>query len=140
MNIHIKKAYWRILMVVYLIVVFYLCFHDFSDSGVSVPWSIWGIPTDKIIHFFMFLPSVPLFYLSLPENWLPSLKVKIPVLVGTCACGAAVAAFTELGQAFTAYRTSDISDFFFDMYAIGGMTVITMVIVIIVDVVRNHRK
>jgi len=129
----VKKIYWRILMVVYLAVVFYLCFHDFSDGPQMLPWSIFGIPTDKIIHFLMFLPSVPLFYLSIPAKWLPSLKVKIPFLFGTMLAGACVAAFTELGQAFTAYRTSDITDFYFDCYSICGMTVLTLIAVILID-------
>jgi len=130
---------WRVLLVVYLIVVCYLCFWNFQPS-TSIPWSIWGIPTDKIIHFLMFLPAAPLFFLSLPRKWLPNVWVKLAWLVATALAGAAVAAFTELGQAFTAYRTSDITDFFFDCYSIGGATVITMIIVIVAELVRRHKN
>ncbi|MBQ0045074.1 MAG: VanZ family protein [Bacteroidales bacterium] len=135
----LNKTFWRLLLVVYLITVCYLCFWNFQPS-TSVPWSIWGIPTDKIVHFLMFLPAAPLFYLSLPEKWLPSVWAKILWLVATALAGAGVAAFTELGQAFTSYRTSDITDFWFDCYSIGGATVITMLCVIFYEIHIRSKK
>lgn len=134
-----NKLFWRLALVAYLITVCYLCFGNIQPSS-SVPWSIWGIPTDKIVHFLMFLPAAPLFYLTLPDEWQPNVWIKLLWLVATALAGAGVAAFTELGQALTAYRTSDITDFWFDCYSIGGATVITMLCVIFYELKTRKEK
>ena len=51
-----RQLIWsRILFAVYLAAVAFLCFGQFSSSQ-DVPMDLWGIPTDKVVHFLMFFP------------------------------------------------------------------------------------
>ena len=58
-----QLKYARILFAVYLAAVLVLCFGKFPSSE-DVPKYLWGIPTDKIVHFLMFLPFPVLAYLA----------------------------------------------------------------------------
>ena len=48
----------RVLFAMYLVAVAVLCFGKF-DSSQDVPKSLWGIPTDKVVHFLMFFRFRP---------------------------------------------------------------------------------
>ena len=45
----------RIVFAVYILAVLVLCFGKF-ESTEDVPMDLWGIPTDKVVHFLMFFP------------------------------------------------------------------------------------
>lgn len=46
---------WIILFGVYLAIVAWICFSS-GRTVPELPATLWGIPTDKCIHFLMFLP------------------------------------------------------------------------------------
>ena len=53
----------RIVFLLYLAAVLYLCFGNFSDMS-SVAKHFLGIESDKVVHFLMFLPFPVLFYMA----------------------------------------------------------------------------
>ncbi|MBQ6761475.1 MAG: hypothetical protein IJP49_01860 [Bacteroidales bacterium] len=123
----------RILLVLYLIALLWLCFGHF-DSMPDVKRYYWGIPTDKIVHFLMFLPFPILSYFAFDrytEKFWPSvLWTGVSFLAGIL-----LAAGTEVGQAFlTSYRSGDPNDFRADLLALG----ISSLLVFILDL-RKQR-
>lgn len=107
----------RILFVIYLVAVCYLCFHSFS--GVSLKHThLFGIRVDKVIHFAMFLPFMELLYLSLGKRFTSPLKCVGAVLL-LFAIGCSLAVLTELCQDwFTVSRVADVDDFKADTIAL----------------------
>ncbi|MBR5256102.1 MAG: VanZ family protein [Bacteroidales bacterium] len=130
-----RQLIWaRILFGVYLLTVAWLCFGQF-DNTPDVPWSILGIPSDKIVHFCMFLPFPFLAYLAFDrytDKFWPSLLWTVASFVA----GVLVAAGTEIGQArLTTYRSGDKNDFLADLLALA----VGSVIVFLIDI-RKQRK
>ncbi|MBR6863565.1 MAG: VanZ family protein [Bacteroidales bacterium] len=123
----------RILFVAYLVTVAFLCFGKF-DSSQDVPKVLWGIPTDKIVHFLMFLPFPVLAYFAFNRF---SEKVWSSILWMSAAfiAGCAFAAGTEWVQSYLAYRTGDPADFKADFLAITAGTVIVLILYFL-----KHRK
>ncbi len=123
----------RILLAVYLAALLWLCFGHF-DAMPDVKRSIWGIPTDKIVHFLMFLPFPILAYFAFDRYkekfWSSVLWTGVAFLAGVL-----LAAGTEVGQAFlTNYRSGDPNDFRADLIALG----ISSLLVFILDL-RKQR-
>ena len=107
----------RILFALYIIVLAFLCFGNFS-SIQQAPKTILGIPSDKVVHFLMFLPFPILSYLSFDCFSRKSSKAIVAIIV-TFLVGAIVAASTELGQGLTVYRSADSHDFIADLIGLG---------------------
>ena len=100
------------LFILYLGVVLWCCFGNFQ-SLPDVQQEYFGIPTDKIVHFLMFLPFVFLCYMSfasLPKKASQALLLAI----GALAAGVIMAIATEIGQSLTSYRSGDSMDFVAD--------------------------
>ena len=127
------KWVFRVLLILYLAVVAWLCFGHF-DNIQKIPRSFWGIPTDKIVHFLMFFPFPILSFLAFDRFttrwWQSVLFVGAVFLVGCLIAGG-----TELGQLQTSYRSGDIADFFADGLALG----ISSLIVLIIDIWKQSR-
>ena len=123
----------RILFGLYLAAVAVLCFGKF-DSSQDVPMDLWGIPTDKIVHFLMFFPFPPLACLASGgyrgERWQATFRTVIAFLAG-CAFAAA----TEWVQTWLSYRSGDPVDFGADALAILLSSIIVLFIVL-----AKHRK
>ena len=119
----------RIALALYLCLVAFLCFGKFPQSD-SIPRSILGIPSDKVAHFFMFLPLVPLLVQSVLKEsmskWRIILIITISVIIG-----AGLAAATEYGQVLTGYRFSDIKDFTADAAGIVTGAIVAALLIII---------
>ena len=129
-----RQLIWaRILFVVYLAAVAFLCFGKFSGTK-EVPMELWGIPTDKIVHFLMFFPFPYLACLafggSLRKPWQAILWTVIAFLPG-CA----YAAGTEWIQTKLPYRSGDPADFHADALAL----LICSVIVLILFLVKKRK-
>ena len=130
-----RQLIWaRILFGVYLAVVAWLCFGRF-DNTQDISWSILGIPSDKIVHFCMFLPFPFLAYLAF-DRYTDKLWSSLLWTVVSLVAGALVAAGTEIGQArLTTYRSGDPNDFKADLLALA----VGSVIVFLLDI-RKQRK
>lgn len=121
----ISSNIWRMLTVIYLAVVAYLCFWRFSPSP-SVPNFIFGIPTDKVLHCLMFTPAVPLVFLSLPGKWKRGFWMELPILLLTAVFSATVAGLVELFQGLTSYRSCDLYDYYADIAGISFASIVTL--------------
>jgi hypothetical protein len=125
----------RIVFVLYLIAVAWLCFGHF-ESTPDVPRGFFGIPIDKIVHFIMFFPYPVLAYFAFNRftaKWWTSLLC----ILATFVSGALIAAGTEIGQArLTTYRSGDPNDWKADILAIG----VSCVVVVILYLFKQRKK
>ena len=105
------KRVWlfRILTVLYLAAVAVLCFAYFPQLSTA-PRTIFGIESDKLVHFFMFLPFPVLVFFSFNPKRQGLVKTLI-MLVLIFAAGCGIAWGTEYIQGHLPYRTMDPSDF-----------------------------
>ena len=115
-----KTILARILFVVYLAAIAFLCFMH-ADKIPDMQKTLFGIPTDKVAHFLMFLPFPILAFLAYDHV---TNKVWSAVLfaVLTFAVGAAIAWGTEYIQGMLPYRSRDVADFRADLLALGIST------------------
>lgn len=89
---------------------------------------ILGIPTDKVVHFIMFLPFVTLCFMAfsfLGKSFRSKLWLVLPVLLA----GILFAIGIEIGQSLTSYRTGDSMDFVADALGLCVSTIITIILV-----------
>ena len=121
-----RTLIYRIAMLVYLVVVGYLCFARI-DGIQSAPLSIFGIASDKVVHFLMFLPFAPLAFLCLGRKAATPVRAVL-VTLAIFLVGCVIAGATEVMQGWTGYRTSDPRDFVADTLALalGSVAVIIM--------------
>lgn len=105
----------------YLAALGFLCFAD-PQSYPSTPFSLWNIPTDKIVHFIMFAPYPVLTFITLdPQSGSTTKRLIILLLV--LMSGTALALGTELIQGTMEYRSFELWDLAAD---IAGMLASTM--------------
>ena len=131
---HNQKILFRILFLLYLTGVLYLCFGRF-DNAPSVEWSLFGIPTDKLVHFCMFFPFPILAFLAF-DRYTETVRQTLTFVGVTLAVGLLLAVGTEWGQAhFTDYRSADPWDFVADTSAL----VLSSILVSIWDI-RKQKK
>ena len=108
---------FRILFVLYLAGVLVMCFGKF-ESTPSVPLSILGIPTDKLVHFAMFFPFPILAFFAF-DKYTETVKSTLLFVCVTFVVGVLLALGTELGQAhLTDYRSGDPLDLLADCLAL----------------------
>ena len=123
----------RIVFVAYLVAVAILCFGNFPSTS-DVPKELWGIPTDMIVHFLMFLPLPALAYLAFDrykgKRW-PALLWAVVAFLGGCA----YAAVTEWVQSLLSYRSGDPADFKADFLALAACSVYILIIILV-----KHKK
>lgn len=130
----IKKGniLFRLLLLVYLGAVAFLCFANFHDMPETEK-TLLGIPMDKVVHFCMFFPFPFIVYLTLaPRRRKPWLKILLAS--GVLLSGLAVAALTEIVQSHLDYRSGDVMDFAADTLALF----IGTVAVLAVDLTRKR--
>ena len=121
-----RKLFARIVFLLYLAALLYLCFGKFSGLS-SVPRSFFGIESDKVVHFLMFLPFPILFYMAF--GWRTSRPWhSILLALGILGLGTLIAAGTECIQGLIPYRALDSSDFLADLIALCISSVITLFI------------
>lgn len=129
-----RQLIWaRILFAVYLAAVAFLCFGQFSSTE-DVPMDLWGIPTDKVVHFLMFFPFPLLAFLAFGGYQGQVGKAVLKTAVAFLA-GCAFAAGTEWVQTRLPYRTGDSADFTADLLALG----IASVIVLVTDLLKQKK-
>jgi VanZ family protein len=123
------KILFRVLFFVYLAMVLLLCFGKFN-SVPSVPLKLFGIPTDKLVHFCMFFPFPILSFLAF-DRFTESVSRTLLFTGITLAAGILLALFTEWGQAcLINYRSGDLWDLFADVIAL----ILSSLLVIFLDI------
>jgi len=122
----LRKPVIRILFLLYIAAVLFLCFGDFSGAP-QAPKSFLGIPSDKVVHFLMFFPFPVLFYFAFCR---PSSKAWHGILLtfSILILGGLFAAGTEYVQGFLPYREADASDFLADSLALCLSSIIVLLI------------
>ena len=116
----------RILFFLYLAAVAFLCFMH-VDKLPDVQKFIFGIPTDKIAHFLMFLPFPILAYLAY-DHLTNKLSHAFLFALGTLIFGLLLAYGTEYIQGKLPYRSMDIRDFKADALAIALSTAAVFIV------------
>lgn len=102
------KTFWRIskiiLFLAYVAVVAWLCFGTFKPDS-SIPRTIFDIPTDKVVHFLMFLPFPILGTIAFDfRSWWRTLSVM------TILANLAAFTFEQLQSRITTIRVTDPTD------------------------------
>ena len=121
-----KKLILRVLFFVYLAAVLYLCFGKFENTP-NVPWSILGIPSDKLVHFCMFFPFPILAFLAF-DKYTETPKTTFLFSGITWVLGLLLALGTEWGQAhLTTWRSGDPLDLTADALSITLSTILVII-------------
>lgn len=121
-----KKLILRVLFFLYLAAVLFLCFGKF-ESTPDVPGTFLGIPTDKLVHFFMFFPFPILAFLAF-DKYTDTPKSTFLFSGITWVLGLLLAFGTEWGQAhLTDYRSGDPLDLVSDALSITLSTVLVII-------------
>ena len=128
----------QIVFWIYIAAVLYLCFGKFGHIR-GVPRRIWGVPTDKFVHFCMFLPFTVLAYFAFKPGKTDRLWKSLLFCTVTFLVGVLIAAGTEYGQTFLPYRSGDRRDLQADVMALAAGTFIVLVIVSVTHL-RKKRK
>lgn len=129
-----KRLIARILFFLYLAAVLVLCFGQFKDAP-SLPWTLLGIPSDKLVHFCMFFPFPILAFLAF-DKYTETPRSTFLFSGITFLVGVALAFGTEWGQAhLTTYRSGDPLDWVADVSALF----ISTLIVIIWDLLKQRK-
>lgn len=106
----------RVLFVIYLITVAYLCFWHFTNVSTFQKYFL-IFPADKVVHFLMFLPFPILAYAAFGRKFEgPWQAIGFVLLLFLIGCS--VAAVTELVQSRIPYRSADPADFRADAIAL----------------------
>ena len=129
-----RQLIWaRILFAVYLAAVAFLCFGQFSGSQ-DVPMDLWGIPTDKVVHFLMFFPF-PLLACLAFGGYRGTPGQAVLKTAAAFLAGCVFAAGTEWVQTRLPYRSGDPVDFQADALALLLSSIIVLLLVLV-----KHRK
>ncbi len=125
----IKINLMIILFLLYMTVLGLLCFlHGDSLPNITGTW--FGFRADNVAHAAMFLPFVPLAFLSISIRKTNILKDMLLLIFVTVA-GACTAYATELIQGQLKYRSYELKDFMADCVGLaGGFIFITVCLII----------
>lgn len=108
----------KVLFLIYVGIVLFLCFFNFSDSGIELPLTFLGIPIDKVFHFLMFFPY-PFIGWLLYRYSRHLGKYKEFALSMTFITGLLFAVATELAQKYIfTDRAGEFMDFVADVIGI----------------------
>ena len=118
----VSRVFRIVLFLVYLALVAWLCFGNFKPTP-SIPRSLWGIATDKIVHFLMFLPFPILGTLAFDyRSWWRALAVSM-LMANIVAF-----LFERLQSVLTSHRITDARDLNANLMGITLGLLITIVI------------
>ena len=121
-----RTTIFLILTFLYLVAVALLCFANFSHAP-HVQRTFLGFPTDKVIHFLMFLPFPILAFFSIHLKKAGLLKTVL-LLAALFALGCLIAWGTELVQDLIPYREMELLDFKADRMGLACGCAITFLI------------
>ena len=111
-----------VVFLVYVALVAWLCFGSFKPTP-SIPRSLWGIATDKIVHFLMFLPFPILGTMAFDfRSWWRALACSM-LMANIVAF-----LFERLQSVLTSHRITDAKDLNANLLGITLGLLITIVI------------
>lgn len=129
------KIAFQVLFFLYIALLLFLCFGQFQNMH-SVPRTILGIPSDKVVHFCMFFPFPILAFLAF-DQYTDTMRQSLLFSGITFVVGILLALGTEWGQAhLTRYRSGDTRDFLADSLAL----VLGTLIVLFWDIRKQKKK
>ncbi len=129
------KIAFQVLFFLYIALLLFLCFGQFQNMH-SVPRTILGIPSDKVVHFCMFFPFPILAFLAF-DQYTNTVRQSLLFSGITFVVGILLALSTEWGQAhLTRYRSGDPRDFLADSLAL----VLGTLIVLFWDIRKQKKK
>lgn len=99
---------FRVLFIIYIALLLFLTLYSFKDTDISIPKYIFGIMSDKVIHFLMFLPFPFLAWMAF-GSYFKRLFPYSPKLL-LLLLGLLLASSTEFLQKGTLYRQFDWYD------------------------------
>lgn len=117
-----SKMIWRLTALIYFAVLAFLCFYKFTPSQ-DIPTTLFGIPSDKIVHFVMFLPF-PIICLYAFHSSNGKVGRFVLFLFVMYIAGLLLASGIEIGQKFVGYRSGDVWDFVADSIGLATGTLI----------------
>lgn len=120
---------FRILFCIYICAVGFLCFMKPSDMP-EFEMSWFGLPSDKVAHFMMFLPFPILSFLAVRKAD-GSTGSRFLLLAVLFAAGALIAAGTEILQSLTKYRSYEVKDMLTDFAGLAAGSLITALSILI---------
>ncbi len=120
-------------MALYLVALILLCLLNFNTPP-NVQKTLFGIPTDKIVHFCMFFP-LPILAFFAFDKYTEKVWTSLLFTLLTFAVGAGLAAFTEWAQSLTPYRSGEKLDFVADIIALA----ISSVLVAVLDISKMKK-
>lgn len=127
-----KTILSRVLFAGYILAICMICFIS-AEKVPDIQQTIFGFPTDKVIHFLMFTPFAFLTFLSFDhpakKGWNSVLFITL-----TFVAGCLIALATEVVQSYLPTRTMDKTDFLADGLAIA----VSCVFILIIDL--THKK
>lgn len=124
----------RIILALYLVAVVVLCLINFS-SPPKVQKTLFGIPTDKVVHFCMFFPMPILAFFAF-DKYTEKMWTSLLFTLLTFVVGVGLAAFTEWAQSLTPYRSGEKLDFVADIIALA----VSSVLVAVLDISKMKKK
>ena len=113
----IRHIFAKILMLLYIVTVCYLCFAKFPQNN-DIPRTLFGFPSDKVVHFLMFFPFPILAYFAF-HNARGKWYSMVGFLLIVAALGMLMSWCTEEVQGMLVYRCKDLDDFRADAAGIG---------------------
>ena len=123
MKIRIKTI-MTVLFCAYVAALAFLCFMK-TDSVPDVQFTLFGIPTDKLVHFCMFAPYPILAFQAFHPDSAPVWR-ELMVLTVLAILGLGLAYGTEQIQSMTDYRSYEIADFYADSIGIATGTAVVL--------------
>ena len=130
-----QKIAFQVLFFFYVAAVLFLCFAHFEQTP-AIEWSLWGIPSDKVVHFCMFLPFPILAFLAF-DRYTDSVRSTLLFSGITLLVGFLLAWGTEWGQAhLTDYRSGDP----LDLLADGTALVLSTLLVIYLGLRKQKKR
>lgn len=117
----------RILFVLYLAAVAYLCFSNSAGLPRIPAFSFPG--ADKLVHFLMFFPFTPLLWFSSRRSGNVTSQETVKRLGLICLTGFAFGLSTEIIQAILPYREADIKDLLADTLGIAASALVLVAII-----------
>lgn len=122
----------KVLLIIYLATVFFLCFWKFQSTGVDLGQYFLGIRLDRYAHFSMFFPFSFLIWFAYFKNWgknnSPKLGLKLVIVF---IIGLILAVITELGQKYIFEgRSGELLDFVADSLGVASGSIFIYIFIL----------